>query len=51
MTVTVRSRTGKVHFTGEGKSIIRRLDDNTDNYIAVFNDGKATRFWMTVTIR
>jgi len=34
-----------------GKSGILRFDDDTDNYIAVFNDGRATRFWMTVTIR
>ena len=51
MTVTVRSRTGKVHFTGEGKAIVRRMTDTTDYFIALFNDGRATRFWMTVTIR
>jgi len=51
MTVTVRSRTGKAHFTGEGKKIIRRMTDTTDYNIALFNDGRATRFWMTVTIR
>lgn len=51
MTVTVKSRTGKVHFTGEGRTITRRMDDETDYFIALFNDGKATRFWMTVTIR
>jgi len=51
MTVTVKSRTGKVHFTAAGKTEIRRLNDDADNYIALFNDGRATRFWMTVTIR
>jgi len=51
MTVTVKSRTGKVHFTGEGKTIVRRMTDTHDYSIALFNDGKATRFWMTVTIR
>jgi len=51
MTATVKSRTGKVHFTAAGKSAVCPLDETDDCHIALINDGKATRFWMTVTIR
>ena len=52
MTVTLRSNNGKVYFTGTKEKRERRYVEETgDQSIAVINDGKATRFWMTISVR
>ena len=51
MTATVKSRTGMVVFAGMGKTRSRRLDGDDDDSLFLINSGKATRFWLTVTIR
>jgi hypothetical protein len=52
MTVTLRSNNGKVYFTGTKEKRVRRyLKETGDQSIAIINDGKATRFWMTISIR